>query len=242
MAVPLSAQKGFTIEGTVYDSYNKKPVEAVVVLKTNGYGTITDSTGKYRIHVNDGDSIWFSFLGKNTMKYAVDTITNVGGFDVALMLDIRYLPEVKVRSSNYKLDSLRNREDYAKIFNFRKPGLSITPSQTYTPGGLTVGLDLEEFINMFRFKRNKRLLSLQERLIQQEQDKYIFHRFSKRFVRQLTNLSGTELDNFMQFYKPDYEMLKQLNDVEVGYYIQQCFLHYQKIRKTKPIPEKDLSE
>ncbi|RXK80597.1 hypothetical protein [Filimonas effusa] len=57
------------------------------------------------------------------------------------------------QSSDYKQDSIQNRKDYAKIFNFRKPGLrlSTSPPSTYTPGSLTVGLDLEELINAFRF-------------------------------------------------------------------------------------------
>jgi hypothetical protein len=41
------------------------------------------------------------------------------------------LPEVKVRNRYYKFDSLQNRKDYAKIFEFKKPGIRLSSSPTY---------------------------------------------------------------------------------------------------------------
>lgn len=183
------------------------------------------------------------------MRYAVDTISNTGAFDIALHIDVHSLPGVKVRSSNYKEDSAQNRKDYAKIFNFKKPSLQLSssPPSNYTPGSLTVGLDLTELINMFRFRRNKRLVSLQERLVQEEQDKYIYHRFTKRFVRQLTSLDSASLAQFMTHYKPSYEALLQMNDIELGYYIQQCYKQYMRLKQQRiplkrsyePLPSSD---
>lgn len=138
------------------------------MLSTSGRGTITDSLGKYSITVPAKDSIWFSLIGKTTMKYPVDTISNLDNFNVMIHIRSFELPEVKVRNSYYKFDSIQNRKDYAKIFDFRKPGLRLSNSPTYNPGGLTVGFDLDEIINMFRVKRNRSILSLQKRLLDQE--------------------------------------------------------------------------
>ncbi len=234
------AQKTFIVEGTVYDQYNRKPLEGVSVIKTGNRGVVTDSLGRYAINVQTGDSLWFSFLGKNTVKYFVDTITNAANFDLAIHIDARLLPDVKVRSSNYRLDSLLNRQYYAKAFAFKKPGLSISTTPNYVPGGLSVGFDLNEIINMFRFKHNRRMMSLQERLLAQEQDKYIDYRFSKRFVSQLTGLKGDELLDFMEYYRPNFFMLTQVNEIELGYYIGQCYKHYLNLRKSKPVPTKDI--
>jgi hypothetical protein len=65
-----------TISGTVYDLSARRPLEAVGVISTSGKGTITDSMGRYSITVPAQDSIWFSLIGKTTMKYPVDTISN----------------------------------------------------------------------------------------------------------------------------------------------------------------------
>lgn len=208
-------------------------MQLVTVEASNGRVALSDTLGRYNITVSEKDSVWFSYLGKQTMKYPVDTIVNPSNFEIALYVDAAWLPEVKVRTPNYKLDSLQNRADYAKYFNFKKPGLrvaSASPS-AYVPGSVTVGLDLDEIINMFRFRRNKQIEALQARLIQQEHDKYIDHRFTKYFVIQLTKLSGEKLDDFMDLYRPQYERLLMMNDIELGEYIQACYKEYNTMKK-----------
>ena len=221
-----------TVSGTVYDISARKPLEAVAVISTSGRGTITDSLGRYSLTVKTTDSIWFSMINKSTIKYPVDTIKNTNEFNIMIHLRAAELPEVKVRNSNYRLDSIQNRNDYAKYFNFKKPTLKLSDNNSYNPGGMTVGLDLDEIINMFRFKRNRSLESLQKRLVQQEQDKYIDHRFSKLFVRKITKLQSPELEVFMQKYRPNYEFLTILNDLELGYYIEKCYEQFKNIKIT----------
>jgi hypothetical protein len=226
-----SHAQNLRLDGTVYDYFTKKPLDAVTVQTSSGANTITDSLGKFTVNVTKKDSIFFSYLSKRTVKYPVDTITNLSNFEIALYVDAAWLPAVKVRNTNYALDSITNRQQYAKVFNFRKPGLRFTSSpsspSTYVPGSVTAGLDLDEIINMFRFKRNRQILSMQERLIQQEQDKYINHRFTKYLVQKLTNLKGGALDSFMVATRPSYELLLSMNDIELGYYIGQCYKLYQ---------------
>lgn len=231
-AIAQQRKQGYvTISGAVYDISARLPIEAVAVLSSSGKGTLTDSLGKYSITVRWTDSIWFSMLGKTTIKYSVDTIANLDQFNIMIHLRVGDLPEVKVRSKNYHLDSIENRKEYAKIFNFRKPTLSIINNHVYSPGSPSAGFDLQEIINIFRFKRNKSLAAFQKRLLQQEQDKYIDYRFNKAFVRRLTKLQQPEMDGFMNKYRPDYEYLLTLNDIEFGYFIQKCFEEYKKNKK-----------
>jgi len=230
----LNAQN-IKLSGAVYDYFNKKPLDAVTVLTSSGSRTITDSTGKFALTVTEKDSVWFSYLSKNTQKYSVDTITDLSNFEIALYVAANWLPAVKVRNSNYTYDSLQNRLEYAKVFNFKKPGLKFSSSSSspssYVPGSVTAGLDLDEIINMFRFKRNRQLLSMQERLIAQEHDKYINHRFTKYLTHKLTSLTGPSLDTFMSIYRPSYDLLVAMNDIELGYYIQQCYKLYEQKNK-----------
>lgn len=216
------------ISGTVYDFSNRLPIEAVAVQCTCGKGTLTDSSGHYFLLVKQRDSIFFSYLGKNTIKYPIDTIKNTEAFDLGLHIDVKWLPEVKVQTHNYYIDSIQNRRDYAKIFNYQKPHLALSKNSpsTYVPGSVTVGLDLDELINMFRFRRNRQMLSFQNRLLQDEQDKYINHRYSVRLVKQLTKLESPELERFMNEYRPEYDILLQMNDLELGYYIELSYKDY----------------
>ena len=220
-----------TVSGTVYDISARTPIESVVVYSTSGHSTFTDSVGRYSLTVLSSDSIWFRMLNKSTMKFPLDTIRNLSQFDIMIHVRSIELPEVKVRTKNYKLDSIENRKDYAKFFNYRKPALRLSTDNNYNPGGIGAGFDLDEIINMFRFKRNRSMEALQRRLVQQEQDHYIDHRFSKNFVIKLTKLKQPQLDDFMNKFRPDFELLKLLNDIELGYYIEKCFDQYKNTRQ-----------
>jgi hypothetical protein len=219
-----------TISGTVYDITARRPLEAVAVFSTSGKGTITDSLGHYTLTVPRKDSIWFSLIGKATMKYPVDTINNMTNFDVMIHVYATALPEVKVRNNYYKFDSIQNRRDNAKAFDFKKPTLRLSNNPNFNPGSLTVGFDLDELINMFRTKRNRNMEFLQKRLIEQEQDKYIDRRFTKVLVRKLTKLQSPEIETFMLYYRPRYDMLTEMNDLEFGYYIEKSYELYKSER------------
>ncbi len=178
----------------------------------------------YEIEVSERDSIWFSYLNKPTVKLPVLKIANTMGFDISLHVNVPTLKEVKIRPKNYKMDSIQNRIDYAKIFNYKKPTLKpVTP----TYGG-AMGFDLDEIINMFRFRRNRSIASFQKRLLVQEQDKFIDHRFNKALVRRLTLLEGAELDSFMLYYRPSYSFTKFAGDYEFQYYIKTALFRFKR--------------
>lgn len=228
LLIVLLPKTGFsqltTVSGTVYDITKKTPIEYVSVLSTSEKGTMTDSLGKYSLTLNETDSIYFSFLNKPTPKYAVTSIQNPGAFDISILRKIKELPAVFVKQRNYRLDSLQNRLDYEKIFNYSKPGLST--SLNASPGNVGVGLDLDELIDMFKFKKNKRMLAFQKRLQQEEQEKYISHRFNKGLVKKLTGLNPPEIDSFMTEFRPTFDMAIQFNDLEFGQFIVEAFKYY----------------
>jgi hypothetical protein len=229
IVVQLNAQS-ITVSGVVYDISGKRPIEAVVV-NSNYNKAITDSLGRYIITVKAKDSLWFSLFGKNTQKYPIDTVTDPHNFNIMIHVAGYDLPEVRVRNSYYKLDSIQNRVDYAKYFNYQPPGLKLSNNQQlFGSGGLTVGFDLDEIINMFRFHRNRNLQFLQNRLVSQEHDKYVDYRFTKRFVQKLTHLEGDPLLKFMAYCRPSYEVLGLLNDLELGLYIEKKYADYKKGR------------
>jgi len=214
----------YKIQGNVYDSSRLYPLESVSVLATNGKGVVTNSDGHYMIEVGENDSIWFSYLGKPTVKFPVLKIADVQHFDLALQVNVQELKGVTVRTPNYKEDSIQNRKDYAKVFDFRKPSLG-----TMTSIGPTgAGIDLDELIRAFQFRKNRNMVRFQERLLQQEKDKFIDHRFNKALVRRLTNLDGDELDRFMVIYRPEYEFTVYSSDYDFQLYIKEAFAVYSK--------------
>lgn len=213
------------LSGKVYDISRLRPLEAVSVLTNSGSGTISDSLGRYSIIVSENDSIWFSYLNRPTPKYAIKTIPNINDFEISLHVNSTELKEVRITPPNYKLDSIQNRNDYARAFNFHKPGIG----SSFNPGPSGgVGLDLDEFIGIFRFRKNRRMLAFQQRLIQEEEDRFIDHRFNRALVIKLTQMRGEKLDTFMKRYRPTIDFAESSSDYEFQDYIKKSFSHYQR--------------
>lgn len=217
MGANSSAQ--LTISGTVFDSSKIIPVKGVVIKSSTGIMTVTDSTGHYNIVATDKDSLTFIYLNKPTARFAVKKIEDIGNFDISLHITVlekfKTLKEVRVFSKSFREDSITNRNEYSKYFNFQKPGISTTSSE-YGGGA---GLDLDEFINIFRFKRNKRLKYMQNRVLEQEQENYINYRFNKSTVKRITHLDGENLKSFMLTYRPDFVFTQTSSTVTFYQYI-----------------------
>ena len=207
------------IKGTVYDRSQLNPMQGVSVMGTSGVGTVTDSLGRYSIKLPSEDSIYFSYLGKSTTKFPVKEIPFDQPFDMSLQVDVQALPSVYVRPRNYYADSLENRIEYQKIFEYGG-GKYVENTKMNRRGGMGVGLDLDM---LFDSKKDRRMLAFQQRLIQEEQDKYVDHRFTKPIVKKITGLQPPALDTFMRLYRPSYEFVKSfVTEYEYYKYISDC--------------------
>jgi hypothetical protein len=217
LAGTASAQ--YRVKGTVYDSSRLYRIEAVTVMSTGGFMTMTDTLGHYQIQVGEKDSIWFSFLGKPTPKYPVLKIADINQFDIALQLKSNVMQEVRIKSHSYRMDSIQNRKDYARVFNFRRP--TVGSMTSIGPSG--AGIDLDELIRVFQFRKNKSMDKFRERLEEQERQKFIDHRFNKALVRRLTNLDGEDLNVFMLKYRPSYYFALAASEYDFQLYIKKAF-------------------
>lgn len=207
------------VKGVVYDITQRVPLDGVSVMGTNGRGTITDSLGRYTLWLRETDSVYFSYQNRVSGKYPVATMQDPRQFSMALHVHTHQLPPVTIYGRNYRTDSMANRAAYAKYFNWSRPN----PLNSVNVANGGAGMDPNEIINLFRFKRNRQLAALQARLIQEEQDKYVDFRFNKKFVKKVTNMSDPALSKFMYKYRPPYDFVTIVNDLELGYYIQQCY-------------------
>lgn len=215
------------IKGTVYDSLGRTPVPAVSVLTSRMGGTVTNNNGAYTIQVSETDSVWFSYLGKPTRRFAVKDIATPYAFDISLKINIPILETVKVRQRNYRQDSIENRNAYAKIFDYQRPTLKAASGDVGYGGA--AGFDLDEIINAFRFKRNRSMLAFQSRLINQEQEQYVRHRFSKALVRRLTPLDDdSTITTFINLYMPSYLFTAMACEYRFQEYIKRSYERYSK--------------
>lgn len=238
LLINTAVRAQFTVSGNVLDKGKINLVPNVKVISTGGMFDMTDSLGRYSIPVKPGDSLYFVYNNKPTQKFAVNKIVNPVQFDVSLhvFVESKYsvLKEVIVYSKTYRQDSLENRQTYADVFEYKKPGVSTS----INPGG-AVGADVNELINIFRFKRNKRLKAFQNRLEDQEREKYVNYRFNKLLVSRITGLKSPAVDSFVVWYRPSYEFTAASDEITFNQYILNAYYHFQKWGFVDPAKKED---
>ncbi|HMC87218.1 MAG TPA: hypothetical protein VKI61_16955, partial [Chitinophagaceae bacterium] len=67
--------------------------------------------------------------------------------------------------------------------------------------------------------------------IQEEQDKFIDHRFTKPMVRRITKFTNEELDDFMKKYRPSLDFTRNSTDYEFAEYIKLAGQEYEKRKR-----------
>lgn len=210
----LVAKSQIWLTGKVYDSTRMVTIPAVKVMTKKGIVTFTDSIGRYGLNVEKDDSVSFTYRGKSTNYFPVKQINYPAGFDVALQVIVqdRYqtLREIVVVGKSYREDSIENRERYRKIFDYGPGGLAITSSGYLDPNSL---------IGAFSFRKNKVMRSFQNRLILEEQEKFVDSRFTKSLVRQITGLKERDLERFMKLWRPPYELVAFSEEYQFHQYI-----------------------
>lgn len=202
------------INGTVYDKQARYGIPHVSVLSSSGIGTATDTLGHYSIKVPNDDSIYFSYLGKISSKFPVKQLQPGQPFDISLPVSIDVLPSVTVRQPSYRMDSLANRAEYRKVFDY-DPEIGSAPGSGF---GMGVSFDV-----IFNGRKFRRMEAFKARLEREERDKYVDHRFTKALVKRITNLTSPALDSFMVEYRPSYDVLKTFEtDYDYYSYIKSC--------------------
>ena len=72
------------------------------------------------------------------------------------------------------------------------------------------------------------MLAFQKRLVLEEQDNFIDHRFSQYLVKKITHMTSPELDSFMVRYRPSYYFTKTSSDYDFAEYIKLAAKDYRK--------------
>jgi hypothetical protein len=79
------------------------------------------------------------------------------------------------------------------------------------------------------------MMAFKKRLILEEQDKFIDHRFSRAVVKKITGFNADSLNNFMALYRPSYEFAQISNEYEFLEYIKLASIEY---RNSEALPPK----
>jgi hypothetical protein len=218
---------GFTqsaLNGKIYKKGSTEILIAVNITNLSRHKfNVSDLGGNYRIAAGSGDTLIFSSAG-----YLPDTI-----IISAPMLEDTYsvyltphrvsLPSVQVGEwSNYQIDSLQRRNDYANVYNKKHPVKLWNEKRPGDPPGLN-----SSPLGFFS-KTEKQKRRLKKRLAAEEIDYYIDSRFSFERVARLTRLSGDSLRLFMVRYRPSYKFCRAASNMDIMLYINDKLVLFKK--------------
>lgn len=215
-AIPATAQQ--FLSGRIRRKASEEVLSSVSIINhTQKKTNISDMGGNFRIPAREGDTLTFSSAGylPDTTIVARWMFTENNGYQVYLTPHIVALPTVRVGDqSNYQLDSIKRKEDYAWLDQVHREKLA--GGKRFSDG---VGISFSPLSYFHKTEIQRR--RLRRRLQQEEKDYYIDSRFPGAYVARVTGLQGDSLQTFMVRYRPSYTFCRKSTSEDIFFYINE---------------------
>jgi hypothetical protein len=195
----LNAQQ--LLVGKTIDSKTLKAIPLATVTNLNkGKSVLCNYKGEFAIAAEIGNLLVTTYTG-----YSFDTLRVVpqmlGDTSIIKMRMLaNSLPNVTISAKSqynpYQLDSIERRNEYATLLN--KKNLKAIDGPV-AGSGFGISFSLDRFS-----KREKRKRYAKEQFELMEEQAYISYIFNEKMLENYTGLSGQDLVEFINIYRPSY--------------------------------------
>jgi hypothetical protein len=206
----------------------RKQASTEILVSVSIYNTtlrkhdLSEENGSYRIQAAPGDRVIFSNVGYRSDTLIITTEMLSGDYPINMEPKAQTLQAVRVGElSNYQLDSMARRQEYAWIYDHGEQKLVEKERK-----GDGVGINLAIFRHSSSIDKQRE--GLKKRLMQEEKDDYIEYRYSRDYVAKLTHLQGDSLFRFMRDFRPTYEYCRKAATVDILVFINDSFKKFMK--------------
>ncbi|MDT3405524.1 hypothetical protein [Mucilaginibacter terrae] len=230
------------ITGVVIDRLTRLPVYNAKI-ETPKAIAYANMEGVFSLSpVKNGDSCTVSYQGYKLSRMAISFKSIKDTLRIYLDKPSILLSNVNVSGKrDFKTDSVRNRQMFANIYNYRGGGLKEAmiekASLEYKPNNYIdgpnntlnlAGINVLQVLNLFSKDKSSKL---QKTLIADEGESYVDRYFTRRKIAALTSMKGDSLQNFMVRYRPTVYQVKTMTDYELALYIKASYAEYKKQTK-----------
>ncbi len=219
------SQRKVSIIGTVTDKKNNKALTGVSVYNINqGTGTITDSSGRYKIKAENYNRIVFTYIGYVSDTIRVNAVYSNQKINIQLK-EMKYSFEpvdIYGEKPNYRRDSLARRKWFSTPLNENKVN-----------GWGAVSHPISALFDAISGKR-KRLWKFQKAYKKHEQRKYVQSRVQPKKITELFHLEGDSLNAFLIWYNPNYYFVRNASDYELLVDIKKAIKRFRQVFIMKP--------
>lgn len=225
---PVDAQQ-FQVIGMMLGVDSSKVVPLVNITNTStGKRVIGSRQGLFRIVVSETDSLSFTAIGYDSLKFtAHDIMPDNPGDTIKLFMRPKayLLRDVTIVYSNRKRDSIARAaaeflandpllNNYDRVLNRNKGGLS-SPLTAMWNEYSKAGQDMKKFEEFMRHAE----------MLQQ-----VNTRYNKRTIKRATGLPDAYLDEFILFCKLEHAMVLNSSDYELILSIRECAKRFRTVK------------
>ena len=217
------------ITGTVTDKYTKLLITGAQV-SLRALSTETDKSGSFTINAPAiNDTIRVICFGYKPYSQLVDKETKTVKIELQPLSYI--LKPVVIhanRNESFVKDSIANRVDYAKQFNYVGPKVmdAFKGSGIKQPGEL---ISINPILLIAALiKKSTPEYKFHQKLIADEQDEYVARKFNSGIVFKITGLKGDTLATFLVNYRPGYDFAKKATAYDMISYIKDKYNEFSK--------------
>ena len=219
---------GQKISGIVTDKDTKQPIAGALV-SIGSAKTMTNQTGRFEIALkNPGDSLKISHFNYKTNIAAIDQ--NASVLLIQLEPKVTQISEVTVHGTrDFKQDSLANRANFAKQFNYTGPKVmdAFTGNSDNRQPFELISVNPILLIAALT-KKSSPEYKFQQKLINNEHEQYVDEKFNRGIVSKITGLQGDTLSAFLVLYRPTYEFALKATVYDMEVYIQEKYKVFEK--------------
>lgn len=239
LIIQISAQERFVFKGRVVDFVTVQPLEnACVHNMSSGMMTFSDKQGNYAIRIKQNDTLAITRVGFE-MEVIVAT-------DSVIQLKNNYFIRLVMKSimlKNFTVYAMKPYPLFVKDLAKKTPkekveidvNLSEEEKAQYSKksesGNLLANTPLASPITFLyeKFSRKAKLdKTYQEMVKNQDEVIRLSQKYNREIVQRITNLQGTELDEFMLYCAFSYYTLAISSEVEIEKMISKKFIEYKK--------------
>jgi len=214
------------VVGIVTDKATSEPLVGATVT----YGKLAMQTNRNGLFEFDGvklnDTLKVTVVGY--LPYTVLIMARNTSQHIEMIKKVNELKPVNIiGTKSFTQDSLNNRLDYAKSFNYQHPKLSdaITLNPGTRPGELLT-IDLLAIVRALTYKTTDEY-KFNKLLKRDEHEQYVDEKFNRGIVERVTGLKGDTLSAFLAEYRPTYDYVLKATPYDMQEYIKSCYRKFE---------------
>jgi hypothetical protein len=189
--------------------------QVMVINKRTNTGVFSDIKGNFTINADSHTVIIFKKLGFETDTLKVWNSWNLIKnnriyIDIYMKVKPIMLPSFTFNYKHVSIDPVERRKEWSYVLDRSHASAQSPITALY-----------QQFS-----KKGKELRKLEALYYEDEKRRYMEERFSRFKAVLLTGLAGKDLDGFLFFCRPSYELMMMYNDYELYTRINQCYEEY----------------